>query len=352
MQLESKLAGTEENVVIKAGGCSVALMPALGGKIASLRVGADELLQTSLKPLGPRTKTMAFADADASGWDECLPSVAACAIETEAGTATIPDHGDLWRVPWKVLAATADSATLRATCFSLPLQLTRSIILAESATGWRLQLLYSLTNLGAYRVPWAWSAHPLFAVDAGDRIVLPAQIQTLRLEGSAAGRLGAAGDSVSWPLAQSRTQSSNGSHNAAQAAQIDLSRVPSGDPEIGDKLFADFNSLLIDARLSDGCCALERLRLGLRLTVRFDPALTPYLGLWLCYGGWPEGPGAKQFCVAPEATTAPVDSLASIGPWSRSLDPGETQSWPMDLLIDRIDRIDCNKPAAEKSAAG
>ena len=117
MQLESKLAGAEENVVIKAGGCSVTLMPALGGKIASLRVGADELLQTPLKPLAPRTRTMAFSDSDASGWDECLPSVAACTMPTEAGTAVIPDHGDLWRVPWKVLAATEDSATLRVTCF-------------------------------------------------------------------------------------------------------------------------------------------------------------------------------------------------------------------------------------------
>lgn len=341
MQLESKLAGAEENVVIRAGGCSVTLMSALGGKIASLRVGADELLQTPLKPLAPRTRTMAFSDSDASGWDECLPSVAGCTIETEAGMASIPDHGDLWRIPWKVLASTEDSATLRASCFSLPLQLTRSMILTESATGWRLQLLYSLTNLGAYRVPWAWSAHPLFAVDAGDRIVLPPQIQTLSLEGSAGNRLGVPGDTVAWPLAQSRAESRNGSHNAAN---MDLSRVPSGNPEIGDKLFAG-----ADAPLSEGWCSLERLRLGLRLTVRFDPAFTPYLGLWLCYGGWPEEPGAKQFCVAPEATTAPVDSLASEGPWSRSLDPGETVNWPMDLLIDRIDR---NKPAAEKSDAG
>jgi len=340
MQFEGKLAGTEENVVIKAGGCSITLMPALGGKIASLRVGADELLQTPLKPLGPRTKTMAFADADASGWDECLPSVAACTMPTEAGTAVIPDHGDLWRVPWKVLAATEDSATLRVTCFSLPLQLTRSMILTESATGWRLQMLYSLTNLGAYRVPWAWSAHPLFAVEAGDRIVLPAQIQTLRLEGSAGNRLGLNGDTVAWPLAQSRAQSRNGSHSAT-AGQIDLRRVPSGNPEIGDKLFAG-----ADAPLSEGCSTLDRIRLGLRLTVRFDPALTPYLGLWLCYGGWPEGSGAKQFCVAPEAATAPVDSLASKGPWARSLDPGETVNWPMDLLIDR------NKPTAEKPVAG
>jgi galactose mutarotase-like enzyme len=318
------LAGAEENVVIRAGNCSVTLMPAMGGKIASLRVGDNELLQTPLNPLAPRTPTMAFSDSDASGWDECLPSVAECTVETEAGPAAVPDHGDLWRVRWQVLDVTEDSATLRAKCFSLPLELTRSLILAESPSGWSLQLLYSLTNLGIYRVPWVWAAHPLFAVDPGDRIVLPSEIASLRLEGSAAHRLGVNGDSVSWPLAKSQSQSRD-------ASGFDLSLVPDLDSEIGDKLFAGpFGSA------QSAWCSFERRRLGLRLTVRFDPSLTPYLGLWLCYGGWPESPGKKQFCIAPEPATAPVDSLAKTGPWSRWLDPGETINWPMELVIDSL----------------
>jgi galactose mutarotase-like enzyme len=314
------LAGVEENVVIGVGDCTVTLIPALGGKIASLRVAAEELLQAPLHPLAPRTRTMDFAASDASGWDECLPSVAGCTVETEAGPAVIPDHGDLWRVPWQVLQASQDSATMRANCFSLPLQLTRSLILTEAASGWRLEFLYSLTNLGAYRVPWAWSAHPLFAVEAGDRIVLPDAIQTLRLEGSGCNRIGVGGDSVSWPV----TRQKDGSNT-------DLSLVGCPNTGIGDKLFAG-----PFAPAQPAWCALERTRIGLRLTVRFEPSLTPYLGLWLCYGGWPEEPGAKQFCVAPEPATAPVDSLRQAGPWSNWLDPGETLNWPMELLIDRI----------------
>jgi galactose mutarotase-like enzyme len=311
------LARSEENVVIRAGDCSVTLLPAFGGKISSLRAGTHELLHGPLNPLAPRTHTMPFAESDASGWDECLPSVAGCTIETEAGPVTIPDHGDLWRVPWKLLSSTADSATLRASCFSLPLQLTRSIILSEAASGWRLQLLYSLANLGAYRVPWCWSAHPLFAVDAGDRIVLPGEVQTLRLEGSAANRLGVNGDTVSWPLARS----SNGS-------ETDLSIAQNSDAKTGDKLFA--------GPMRQSWCALERMQIGLRLTFHFEPSLTPYLGLWLCYGGWPDGPGARQVCVALEPATAPADSLGYIGSWSRFLDPGDTFTWPMELAIDRI----------------
>jgi len=45
----------EENVLIQAGNCSVAFLPRLGGKIASIRVGDNELLQAPLAPYGPRT---------------------------------------------------------------------------------------------------------------------------------------------------------------------------------------------------------------------------------------------------------------------------------------------------------
>ena len=79
-------------------------------------------------------------------------------------------------------------------------------------------------------------------------------------------------------------------------------------------------------------------RRGLRIRLRFDTAATPYLGLWICYGGWPERPGPKQICVAMEPATAPVDSLAVTGPWSRVLAPGESFSWPMQVEIERIER--------------
>jgi galactose mutarotase-like enzyme len=330
--LEGKLAAAEENVVIRAGDCTLHMMPALGGKIASLRVGENELLQAPLNPLGPRTHSMGFSESDASGWDECLPSVAACTLATEAGAATIPDHGDLWRVPWQVLEANEDSATFRAKCFSLPLQLTRSMILTSTGQNnadpeWSLQLLYSLTNLGGYRVPWSWSAHPLFAVEAGDRVTLPDGVRTLRLE--SAGRLGERGDSIAWPLAASGGKKGSG--------QIDLSVVVENGA--GDKLFAG------PLKTGEGWCSVERVRLGLRLTFRFETAFTPYLGLWLCYGGWPDGDGPKQFCVAPEPATAPVDSLAETGEWSRWLEPGETTNWPMELTISKLRNATGEEPA-------
>ncbi|WP_263356124.1 aldose epimerase family protein [Acidicapsa ligni] len=315
------MAGAKENVVISSGDCSLTLLPALGGKISSLRAGAHELLQAPLKPLAPRTQTMAFSASDASGWDECLPSVGECIIETETGNASIPDHGDLWRLEWEVLDIAADSATMRATCFSLPLEVTRTLLLSTTGSGWLLRAMYTVANRGNGFVPWSWAAHPLFSAQAGDRIVLPASIQTLKVEGSAGNRLGQNGDTTQWPIAK-----------LADGSQTDLSVARNIESGIGDKLFAQPDA-------NDAWCSLERPAIGLRLTVRFDPVLTPYIGLWICYGGWPDEAGAKQMCVAMEPTTAPVDSLAKIGPWSRILAPGETFTWPMELHIDRITEL-------------
>jgi galactose mutarotase-like enzyme len=314
------------------------ILPHLGGKIASVRAGSShvdssleeacELLQLPLAPYAPRTRTMPFEESDASGWDECLPSVAACRVETAAGLASIPDHGDLWRVNWRrihgqLMESSADSASFRAECFSLPLRLERSVTLTETAKGWKLRLEYKVTNTGAEAAPWSWSAHPLFAAEAGDRIVLPDSIREFHVESSGGDRLGKRGDLVSWPIA-----------TLADDSEVDLSLAQPPASAIADKLFAG------PLTEQENWCALERPQAGVRIIVRFDPAATPYLGLWICYGGWPASPGPKQMCVAMEPSTAGADSLAEKGPWSRVLGPGECFRWPLAVEIETLEGAD------------
>jgi galactose mutarotase-like enzyme len=180
--------------------------------------------------------------------------------------------------------------------------------------GWRLDLDYSLTNRGTSRVPWSWAAHPLFSAEAGDRVILPDSIRSLRLEGSGGGRLGKRGGTVSWPIA-----------SLHDGGSTDLSVAQPPESGIGDKLFAG------PLTKQENWCALERHSARLRIQVSFDPAAMPYLGLWICHGGWPDRPGLKQTCVAMEPSTAPVDSLSEIGPWSRWLMPGECSKWTMHV---------------------
>ncbi|MGD0789182.1 MAG: hypothetical protein ABR898_14460 [Terracidiphilus sp.] len=319
MAVTSNVGLEEENVLIQAGNCSLTFLPRLGGKIASIRVGDRELLQAPLAPYGPRTRTMRFEEGDASGWDECLPSVADCTVKTAAGTASVPDHGDLWRVEWQHMAASETSATFRGECFSLPLALERAVALTETAKGWKLSVDYKVTNTGSYPAPWSWCAHTSYAAEAGDRVFLPESIHTLLLEGSGGGRLGKGGDKVSWPLASLVT-----------GGTTDLSVAQGPETGIGDKLFAG------PLAAAEDWCVLERPKAGVRIKISFDAAATPYLGIWKCHGGWPDRPGTKQTCFALEPSTAPVDSLAKTGPWSLELAPGESFSWPLVVEIESI----------------
>lgn len=342
----------KENVLIQAGDCTVALLPQFGGKIASICVKNRELLHAPLTEIVPRTRTMAFDEGDASGWDECLPSVAACSVKTNTGVVQVPDHGDLWRVEWDATGnreqgiatptstnrslgaptgnseqdnhagaefGRSKSITLRGECFSLPLALDRTLALTESAKGWHLLVNYMLTNTGKIPAPWSWAAHPLWAVDAGDIVELPESITALRVEGSGGGRLGVAGHQVAWPVAK-----------RAKGGLADLSVAQNRRSRIADKLFAG------PLAANENWCALLRPQAGLRIRFGFDVSAAPYLGLWLCYGGWPERRGAKQMCVAMEPSTAPVDSLAKTGEWSRVLGVGEHTSWQMRVNIEIV----------------
>lgn len=315
----SFVATVKENVVIRAGSCIVTVLPQFGGKIASIQCNGHELLQAPLAPIGSRTKTMPFDAADASGWDECLPSVAACQLPFGDSVASVPDHGDLWRVPWQEIDGNGSSVKLRAACFSLPLEIKRALTLTETKNGYRLNLEYQLTNTGKEPAPWSWAAHPLFATTSGDRIVLPGTIRALSIEGSRSNRLGKSGQIVSWPVTQT-----------LEAVSTDLSLAQPSDSGIGDKLFAGPLSPTED------WCALERPSAGVRIRVTFNTAENPYLGLWLCYGGWPEKPGPKQTCVAMEPSTAPVDSLAKNGRWSRVLNPGKSVVWGMSVDLELL----------------
>ena len=333
---ENNVLTKKENVLISAGDCAVTLLPAFGGKIASIRIKDRELLQAPLAPVAARTRSMSFDAADASGWDECLPSVAACTVKIAAGEAQVPDHGDLWREEWEIQgtgnreqgigntgqgAGSRSSVTLRGECFSLPLALERTTALVEtgqgSRQGWRLRVDYTLTNTGRVATPWSWAGHVLFAAEEGDRIEIPSSIAEMRVEGSGGGRLDGSNGHVAWPMAK-----------LASGGTTDLSVVQGTASKIGDKLFT--GRLGADEKW----CVLHRPKAGVRIRISFDTTTTPYLGLWLCYGGWPDRPGTKQMCVAPEPSTAPVDSLATLGDWSRVLGAGESARWHVNVDLE------------------
>lgn len=294
----------------------VEVLPELGGKISSLRYisGNTELMQMPLAPYAPRTMTMEFEESDASGFDECLPSISPCNIKTNGTRVEIPDHGDFWRLPWHC-EKSDDQIHLNATGISLPFQFDKVLRLSGS----NLEIGYRLTNVGTQSWPYIWSAHPLFAINDGDRIVLPESVTTVKVESSIGNRL-EEGSTHSWP----RTRMPDG-------METDLSIARGIHAGTGDMFFTK-------APL-EGWVALERVREGLRIEVRFDREQARYVGLWLCYGGWPEDKTARQQSVAIEPCTAPTGSLSEAlrSKEALTLAPDATVAWKIDIGVSEIE---------------
>ena len=131
-----------------------------GARITSLRAGGREWLA----PGGPRSGT-AFVQRGSGGWDEAVPTVAACVL---ADGTVLPDHGDAWRGDWAVTSRGADHLETTVRLASLPVTLRRRI----SATATGIRLSYSATTDRREPMPLLWAAHPLFAAEPGTRIAV------------------------------------------------------------------------------------------------------------------------------------------------------------------------------------
>jgi|SRR5580658_7524876 galactose mutarotase-like enzyme len=290
---------------LKSAELSVEVLPAEGGRISSLKSmesGVEFLTQSHRIGTYPKARLDArFQDGACAGIEECLPTVGPAGPDTEGGPA--PDHGDFWQLPWKVLSASDKHASLAAVGFSRPLRFSKKLTLDSNV----LRVAYTVVNSGSTAQSFLYACHPLFAVAAGDRVLLPAEVRKLRLDYSKAERLGKSGSVLSWPITE-------------LAIRLDVVQ----GPEAGTA------EMFYTSRLDEGICGIFRESSNQLLEVSFDTRQLPYLGLWLCYGGWPnEGDQPLQYAVALEPTTSPCNTLgdAQRTRTSISLNAGETYCW-------------------------
>jgi len=135
-------------------------------------------------------------------------------------------------------------------------------------------------------------------------------------------RIGRAGEWLDWPIV----------NRCDEPVALDAAGEISD--ETAEMLYTD--------RLTRGICALYRGRNHQALVIRFDTALLPYLGLWLCNGGWPEGQtSGKQYAMAVEPTVAPYGSLAQAiaAKAAPVLQPGNDFSFSLQMVV-----LGCDRP--------
>ena len=116
--------------------------PDRGGRITSLRLEGDELLDQGIGIDQPTAE--GFVEGGAFGWDEMVPNL--------EPNGVLPDHGEAWRLPWEVLG----EGVMRCTGRLVPWQLERRISLGDS-----VEVSYLYTNVGDKPHTAYWCAHPL-----------------------------------------------------------------------------------------------------------------------------------------------------------------------------------------------
>jgi hypothetical protein len=288
--IELKRFGCLDAVVLSNNILRLVAVPELGGKIVSLirqQSGYEYLLQGECERQYRRVVYGEhFENGATSGFDECMPTIAKCRYPEEPFSGKqLPDHGDLWCMPAK-FEAVGDQVRFTTSIASLPLRFTKFLELQGSS----VRLHYEVTNLSQSTVKFLWSAHPLLNVQPKAEIVLPAHVNELEVSWSKGGRLGQLGARCAWP----RTRETSG-------RIIDLSKVLEPNAGTADKLFT--------APLPQGFCGMFLPEVNESIAFRFDPELVPYVGIWICHGGWPPSRAAKQFTVALEPCTGRPDSL-------------------------------------------
>jgi galactose mutarotase-like enzyme len=281
-------------------------------RLASLETGRQFLREPhqAAQPL-PRYGDD-FALFDPSGFDECFPTVAPSEcfpVGPNGGVLQLPDHGELWSRPWQWEAG-PDELELSIAGVQLDYVLTKRVSLSES----RLHIDYLLRNRGVTRFPYIWSAHPLLQVTAGARLVLPAEVEQVRVEWASDSALGIRGDHRPWPYL---------------GPDRDYAVVQPPDLRQAVKCFTP--------ALREGWAEVHYPDTGDVLRLRFDREKTPFLGLWLCYGGWPLNQAQGHHTIALEPTNVAADCLATATAQGEApeIGPRDTATWTLEIGLER-----------------
>jgi galactose mutarotase-like enzyme len=284
----------------------LSVVPELGGKLRALRFRGhphNAFLEPPDFPYRRAWPGAPFEAFDTSGFDECFPTVAASAHPDLPETA-LPDHGELWTAEW---SCEPDAGALRMEprlAPGRPWRFTRRLTLS----GRTLRLEYEVASQAERAVRYLWSAHPLLAASTNSRIYLPAEVRSLLIEYSYGDRLGARGDQIIWPVPE-------------------LEVLRGRDAGWAEKLFTE--------RLIEGTCAFHDAASDVSVRFRFDPRATPYLGLWICQGGWPAARLGRHLTVALEPCSGRPDALGDAARRGEcaQLAPGETHRWVLELEL-------------------
>lgn len=305
---------------------SLTIVPELGGKITSIkqRTLDKEWLWRNphLDYRRPTYGASYIEQFDLGGLDECFPSVSPVYFPRDpwAGVA-IPDHGELWAQPWEttIVETSTEQIVLSMACYGVRLPYHFERIVTIEADRAVVRLDYKVINLSPYPLPFVWSIHPILNIEAGMRLVLPRQINRIRVDSSVDGFLGKMGAMHPWPLT-----------TGVDGQTIDLSEILPAEAGRAAK----FYTLPLQ-----GTDPVEAIVTDVKnkhsFGFRFLPAEISHLGIWMNYGGWSGVGPAPYYNLGLEPCIGGADALTIAQRLNEYaiLEAKQTRRWTLEMMV-------------------
>jgi galactose mutarotase-like enzyme len=261
----------------------VTVIPELGGKIASVfhkGKNFEFYFQHKEGEFSLPELYSDFAEFDASGFDDCFPSVDSCSVDINDRTVQYPDHGEIWSKSMSY-EISGDVLILRSESVILPYTYEKRVSLSDDT----LSLNYKITNNGGESFPCIWTMHGLLNCEDDMEIYLPrGTVSVISVQDSKV--FGKAGAVLSYPEAVTR-----------EGAPYHLNKIKPVTAGKTEKFY-------VNGEITTGECGVYYPSKDLHCRIIFETDKLPYLGLWITEGGF-----RGDYNLALEPSTGFYDSI-------------------------------------------
>lgn len=243
----------------------VVILPEIGGKIASIysKDKEFELLFQSKEGFYRKAQlNSSFADYDASGFDDCFPTIDECTVEVSGKEVLYPDHGEIWSSKLKD-EISEEKAILKMDSTILPYSYKKTAALK----GRKVILDYEIQNNGEEEFPAIWAMHCLVNCEKDMIINFPAETKTV--ENVHESRfLGAPGTIYNYPVDRN-----------LKGENFDFRRIRGKEEKNTEKYYVSHG-------IKEGSCSIYYPSKDVTFEINYDSKNLPYLGFWVTEGGF------------------------------------------------------------------
>ncbi len=302
-----------EAYILENDSMRLTFLPQYGCKLASLvaqKTGREFLFQSALEKLSVPPYGAVFSDYDSSGFDEVFPSIDACPYPCGPWEGTkIPDHGEVWALPWEVTFTKGENriqSVVRSSKF--PYVFTRIATLQNN----EVLFEYTAQNTSDTEFEFIWTPHCLLACSPATRLLIPPQLnQVITVEHSTQ-HLGPWGTLHTYPVT-----------NSVQGRKIDLSKTEPVSAQNCEKFY-------FTSPNTAGWCGIEHTDTHEQLIYTYSAQQVPYLGVWKTQGGY-----RGDYNIALEPCTAIYDDLYVAHKIRRAatIAPRAKRSWTLKMTL-------------------